>query len=52
MFHTLTTLSVDKTVAVRNVVIGKGEGISIGLAKKAAATQGLQYLRTYGIPPV
>ncbi|KAI0248821.1 hypothetical protein BJV78DRAFT_1284476 [Lactifluus subvellereus] len=39
------------TYTFRNVVIGRGEGVTINLAKSVAATQGLQYLHTNGIPP-
>ncbi|KAI0248820.1 hypothetical protein BJV78DRAFT_1284475 [Lactifluus subvellereus] len=38
------------TYTFRDVVIGTGEGISKGIARNAAATQGLQYLHTHGIP--
>ncbi|KAI0248819.1 hypothetical protein BJV78DRAFT_1284474 [Lactifluus subvellereus] len=39
------------TYTFKNVEIGTGRGTSIGQAKSAAATQGLRYLRTRGIPP-
>jgi hypothetical protein len=51
MFHTLLKdYPVDVTIAVRNVEIGTGQGPSIDLARRAAATRGLQYLHAHGIP--
>ncbi|KAI0306877.1 hypothetical protein B0F90DRAFT_1813737 [Multifurca ochricompacta] len=35
---------------LRNVVVGKGNGTAIGLAKRAAATQALRYFYANGIP--
>ena len=41
---------IDMLAAVRDIVVGKGRGLSIIQAKSAAAIQALQYFRTHGIP--
>ncbi|KAF8270942.1 hypothetical protein EI94DRAFT_1797546 [Lactarius quietus] len=38
------------TYLFRGVVVGTGAGTAIGLAKRAAATQALQYFQTHEIP--
>jgi len=38
------------TYTFRDVVVGQGSGTTIASAKRAAATQALQYFRTSGIP--
>ncbi|KAH9173363.1 hypothetical protein EDB89DRAFT_2068821 [Lactarius sanguifluus] len=35
---------------LRNVTLGSGQGVSKGLAKRAAAEQALAYLNEHGIP--
>jgi len=43
-------LTLTAPLTVRGVVVGEGLGTSISAARRAAATQALQYFHEHGIP--
>lgn len=45
-------LAITSTAPVCDVVVGRGSSTAMGIAKRNAAVQALQYFRAHGTPPM